>query len=180
MPGALKQQGLRLRGAVLAAARSGRIDSWERVWLTFDDIRGAADIRLNDRDLGSGVTGRVAYEVTAALGPRNQLEVLLHAENDEAGLAGEVAMEVRALAYLADVVAVRRAARVEISGQVAGQSDEPLDLYGLIERRNVHYQAVQAGGPFSFQIEAEQGQTLRVELVWRSQIWYATEVALPG
>lgn len=184
MPGTLHEQGLTgFTGKALLRRNfgyPGRIDSWERVWLTMDDVRGAADIRLNGHDLGRGVTGRAAYDVTQILGPRNQLEIDLTANDDTAGLAGEVALEVRALAYLADVEARRLGASVEVTGGVEGECAEPLDLYALIDRRNVHYQTVSAGERFSFQVQAAQGQIVRVELVWRSQIWYAVEVGIPG
>lgn len=181
MPGSLAEQGMSgFRGAVLLRRRfgyPGRIDPWERVWLTFDDIAGAADIYLNDQLLTTRHAGRGAFEVTTLLGPRNVLETRLTAENDRGGLVGEVALEVRASAYLANVAARRASTGIAVRGEVLGEAAEALELYAMLDRRHVHYQKIAAGSAFAFETPSI-GERLRLELVWRAQIWYVVEVAV--
>src|SRR5688572_30740827 len=86
MPGRLRDQGLvGFVGTALLRRRfgyPGRIDSWERVWLVFDDIEGSADISLNGNMLARTQKGRSAHDVTTLLGERNHLDVLLRAASD--------------------------------------------------------------------------------------------------
>src|SRR5579875_585868 len=56
----------------------GRIDAYERVWLTFAGIGGKAEARLNDHLLGriadageTPVSPDIEFEVTPLLRPRN-------------------------------------------------------------------------------------------------------------
>src|SRR5258708_4468639 len=64
----------------------GRIDSFERVWLTFDDIDGTAAISLNGEALGTLVIPG-EFDVTARLQPRNELIVDLDG-GERGGLSG--------------------------------------------------------------------------------------------
>jgi beta-galactosidase/beta-glucuronidase len=75
----------------------GRIDSHERVWLTFAGIEAVAEVRLNDHFLGrrEGKDGPFEFEVTPLLQARNELIVDVEAASDRGGLWGEVALEVR-------------------------------------------------------------------------------------
>ncbi|MGL4554244.1 MAG: hypothetical protein ACRC33_24025, partial [Gemmataceae bacterium] len=101
----------------------GTIDAHERVWLL--TAGGAASV--NGVPLGEGL----ASDVTPLLRPRNELTVVT-----DAGTPGEVALEVRATAYLADV----RAEGDAVVGRVVGAADGPLDLYLIVGR----YTAAQA------------------------------------
>lgn len=181
MPGSFGQQGMAgVSGPVPLRRRfgyPGRIDPWERVWLTFDDIAGVADIRLNDQLLATGQRGRAAFEVTGILGPRNVLETRLTVEDERGGLVGEVALEVRAAAYLAAISATKTPAGIAVQGHVAGEAADPLELYAMLDRRHVHYQTIAAGSSFAFTVPTP-GERLRLELVWRAQIWYVVEVGL--
>jgi hypothetical protein len=158
----------------------GRIDAHERVWLTFAGVEGSATIHLNRRLLGESLAGALEFDVTPILGPRNQLEVLLDAADDRAGLVGEVALEVRCTAYLQGVTLQRDPVRgLILNGQVAGTCDGPLELYVLQGRRTVHYQPASAGQTFAIQLSegAASGQTFRVELVNVAAVWYVVELA---
>jgi hypothetical protein len=72
----------------------GRIDSFERVWLTFAGLTGTAHIRLNGQNLGSLRDETGEFEITSILQQPNILEVEVDGPAD-GGLWGEVAMEIR-------------------------------------------------------------------------------------
>src|SRR5262245_52618911 len=78
----------------------GRLDSYERVWLTFAGIEGTADISLNGHALGRFTETPFELEVTSLLGKRNELVILVSCDNDAGGLWGEVALDIRCSAYL--------------------------------------------------------------------------------
>src|SRR5947209_8061277 len=93
----------------------GRIDAYERVWLTFAGVGGAAEVRLNGQPLGRHEgPGPFEFEVTPLLQARNELTVEVDAPAGDGGLWGEVALEVRCTAFL-------RAVRVWITG--GGRAD---------------------------------------------------------
>src|SRR4051794_40910505 len=56
----------------------GQIDSYERVWLTFADIKDMASISLNGSAVGT-TAGPCEFDVTTLLKPHNRLEILLQA-----------------------------------------------------------------------------------------------------
>ncbi len=161
----------------------GHLDSFERVWLTFADIQGIAQIAVNGQPIGRDCSGACEFEATARLGKRNRLEVDLAAASDACGLTGEVALEVRCAVYLRDV-SVRRSAANEltVTGQIVGSWPEPFDLYMLLDGVNVYYQSVQTGvEPVSFTavIPSAGGRTLRVDLVQGPSSWFRTDLAVP-
>lgn len=74
----------------------GRIDGNEQVWLTFDGLTAAAQIRLNGQALSKGLTASpAAFEVTGLLMPRNELIVDVESATPDGGIWGEVALEIR-------------------------------------------------------------------------------------
>src|SRR5438045_7321055 len=77
-----------------------RIDDFERVWLTFAGVEGAATVTLNDQPLGTfdTATGPAEFEITSLLRPRNLLSVAVESPEPNGGLWGEVALEIRATA----------------------------------------------------------------------------------
>jgi hypothetical protein len=184
LPGRLGELGLAgVRGRVRFVRRfgyPGRIDAGEHVWLTCAGLTGRADARLNDEPVADNVTGPWERDVTALLEPRNCLDVVLDAAADDAGLWGEVALEIRRDAYLQDVTARRTAdGAIDVAGRVAGATAEPLELYALADRRSVHYQMIRAGQAFRFTTPADPSvATIRVELVSVAAVWYAAEVAV--
>src|SRR5260370_10833568 len=72
----------------------GRIDSFERVWLTFAGVAGSAEVWLNGHFLGRPQEGPFEFDVTSHLQNRNVLEVDVEGPED-GGLWGEVALEIR-------------------------------------------------------------------------------------
>lgn len=131
----------------------GTIDAHERVWLMLS--AGAAT--LNGTALGE----EMAHDVTDLLRPRNELIVHI-----DAATPGEVALEVRATAYLCDV---ERDGRI-VRGRIAGEADRPMDLYLIAGRRTVAQAEVRAGE--RFEIDGAAGDDVRVELVNGAVVWY--------
>ena len=127
----------------------GRIDAQERVWLTFEGVDAVADVSLNGQFLGrrEGAAEPFEFEVTPLLQQRNELTVEVDSAGD-GGIWGDVAMEIRATAFLRAVrtwVAEAADGRyLHLAGEVAGTSKRPLELYVLLDRSNVAYATVEA------------------------------------
>ena len=183
MPGRLADAGLvGFAGQVRLIRRfgfPGRIDDFERVHLICDGFDGVANVSVNGRTLGERLEGRFAFEVTALLESRNQLEVLLEAANDQAGLWGETAMEVRCRAWLEDL-AISRESGLWLTGRVVGTSDMPLELYAIVDGKHSLYRTVTPsaeGTPFREPLEHD-GVAAKVELVHVSTAWWTQEMLL--
>ena len=151
----------------------GRIDAHERVWLVGAGVVGPAEIVLQGELLGTA-NGRFAFDVTALLRERNALEVSLDVAAGRVGLWDDIALEVRATAYLDGVVRVGNSIR----GRVAGTCDGKLEVYVLAAGRTCGYREVTAGAEFVIELEAADGP-LRVELVNVSTVWDVVELADP-
>jgi hypothetical protein len=166
----------------------GRIDSYERVWLTGTGIEGTADLRLNGEMLAEQVTRTFAFEITGRLLARNEL-VIETEGGSAAGLSGEIAMEVRRTAYLEWVQADPMLAGAELSlhvtGAVGGTAEGSLELYAVVERHNAAYALVSA--PQSFALATERvplpdgGELIhvRIDLVQGAEVWYTIEKEIP-
>jgi hypothetical protein len=164
----------------------GRIDTGERVWLTFAGVEGVAELWLNRQHLGrfDGAGGPFEIEVTPLLGERNLLLVEVEA-GETGGLWGEVALEVRATAYLRAVRAWRTPGEkdlLHVEGQVVGTAERALEVYVLLDSKNVGYTLVEAapeGGRFQVVCEGmprqPATQLVRVELVNAATVWYFVE-----
>lgn len=162
----------------------GRIDSYERVWLTFAAVGGEAEVRLNGQPLGR-LTGPTEFEVTRLLRPRNELIVEIEGTAEQGGLPGEVALEVRCSAFLRDLRwnAILTGERLTlcVTGQVIGEAERPLEVYVLRDRSTVGYQVVRAaaeGQPFT--IRADDLPTteavsvpVQIDLVNGGVVWYS-------
>jgi hypothetical protein len=164
----------------------GRIDQYERVWLTFAGAGDRALVALNGTDLGRHEgEGGFEFEVTALLRPRNELVVEVEG-GEGGGLWGEVALEVRAAAFLRGVSAMRAGNEVFASGEVVGRSEDLLELYLVVDRSPSAYAAVPSlDGAVPFRLSAPitnaEGETPRVakiELVRGAVTWYTVEVDL--
>jgi hypothetical protein len=168
----------------------GRLDSYERVWLTFAGVGGDAEALLNDRPLGRIVTGS-EWEVTSWLRPRNALVVEVAGNAEEGGLWGEVALEIRCSAFLCDLrhsaILTGEFAELRVEGRVVGTAERPLDLYCLLDRSVLGYSQVNAtvaGEPFAFRVadvpatkwRIAEGHPvalpLQVDLVNGAIVWY--------
>jgi hypothetical protein len=166
----------------------GRLDDYERVWLTFAGVGGEAEAVLNDRPLGRIATGS-AFEITSLLRQRNELVVEIDGTAERGGLWGEVALEVRCTAFLCDLrrSAILTGDSVElcVSGRVVGEAERPLEVYVLFERSVAGYQLVTAtaeGQAFEIRGSAqrnpflERGNSvpLQVDLVNGAVVWYSS------
>jgi hypothetical protein len=160
----------------------GRIDAYERVWLTFAGIGGKAEVRLNNHLLGR-IAAASEFEVTPLLRPRNELVVEIEGTAEQGGLGGEVALEVRCTAFLRDLrsftVPKGDSVDLHVSGQVVGAAERPLELYLLLERSVVGYQVITAtaeGQPFEFVVPdlPTVNQPVQVDLVNGAVVWYTS------
>src|SRR5262249_16304202 len=113
----------------------GRIDDYECVWLTFAAVAGRAAVCLNGTALGQ-CDAACEFEGTRLLRERNVLHVDIEGGGDDAGLCGEVALEVRRTAFLRNL-RVTASDGLHVSGEVAGTAEGPLELYVICERRTV-------------------------------------------
>lgn len=171
----------------------GRIDDYERVWLTFAGIEGAAEVWLNGQFLGEheGSLGPFEHEVTSLLSARNELVVEVEAEGGDGGLWGEVAMEVRCAAFLREVRVWAAVdgdqVQLHAAGEVVGTSERPLELYLLLDNATIGYgtaEAAPGGRPFHLASGARGEEhrragphVVRVDLVNGASIWYTFESA---
>jgi len=138
--------------------RPSNLDAQERVWLLRPDAALASAL-LNGTPLPPGP----ACDITAHLRPRNELQL------EVAGSPGEVALEIRASAYLSEVV--WREGRIH--GRVVGYAERALDVYALGGQRTQAQASVlasEAGTPF---VLKANGPVERVELVNGAVIWYS-------
>lgn len=158
----------------------GRIDSFERVWLVCDGFDGVARVALNDASLADNVRSRFAFEVTPLLQLRNQLEIDLEAANDQAGLRGEVALEIRCQAWLEDVAIERSEGSLFLSGRIVGECDRPLELYAIVDGKQALYRTLMPsaeGTSFRERLEFD-GAKATVELVEVSTPWWTKEISI--
>jgi hypothetical protein len=186
MPARLSDAGVQdFRGGVRFLRRfgyPGRIDDFERVWLSFAGLDGRATVVLNDQQLGV-VEGPAEFDITKLLQPRNLLRVDVESPEPTGDLWGEVALEVRATAFLRDVRFERQDDRLTAHGLVQGEAPRPLELYLFAANRFLTYERIEAapaGQPFMLKGElAEQDWPsplpARVELIDGAVIWYVVE-----
>jgi hypothetical protein len=159
----------------------GRIDQNERVWLTFDAIAGHATVTLNGHALGT-TTGQAEFEVTPLLAPRNQLVVEVD-DPESPGLPGEVALEIRATAFLRGVTFETAGGQLTARGLVVGEAPRPLELYLFGGGHFLAYAQTPAsatGQPFTLTggVESASPILTRVELVDTATIWYVVQQTL--
>jgi hypothetical protein len=161
----------------------GRIDEYERVWLTFAAVSGRAHVSLNTSELGT-ITDAAEFEVARMLQERNKLQVDIEGSGSDAGLPGEVALEVRRTAFLRNLrVSIND--ELQVSGGVAGSADGPLEIHVVFDRKNVAYAVVEAGKEFhltgstvGLEDSTHPTHVVRIDLVQGASIWYRAEVQL--
>jgi hypothetical protein len=146
----------------------GHIDAHERVWLVGQGMAGPAEIHFQDEPLGT-VSGRFAFEVTAHLRERNMLRVTLDIVAGHTRLWDDIALEVRATAFLEDIVQEGLIVR----GRIAGTSAGPLEVYALAADRTCGYCVAHAGGEFEITCDAPPS---RVELINVATVWDVLEL----
>ena len=173
----------------------GRIDDGEHVWLTCAGCTGCLEVRLNGEivaQVGKPAWGehsclsapRFAYDVTSMLGPRNRLEIAMDGAGEDAGLWGDVALEIRRDAYLTDVRIERAEPGIRVIGMAVGVAPQPLEMYTLIDNRHADYRTIQPKPEGQlFQIDLPEltsaNQVVRVDLIHVSAIWFAVEILVP-
>ena len=161
----------------------GRIDEGEHVWLLGEVARGCQSVSLNGQLLFESPAEAFAFDVTPILSQRNLLEVMLQADSDDAGLWGDIVLEIRRDAYLADFEVRRSATGVTVSGKVVGTAPQPLELYTLVDNRHADYRTIMPvaeGQPFQIELTETTGasQSVRIALICVSSIWYAVELPI--
>jgi hypothetical protein len=185
MPGRWSAAGLGdFRGSVRCIrpfGYPGRIDSFERVWLTFAGGQGRATVTLNEQILGTfeGDTSPAEFAITDLLRPRNLLSVDVESPEPAGGLWGEVALEVRATAFLRDVRFECQSSQLTARGLIVGEAPRLIELYLFADDRFLTYDRVQpapAGQPFTLvgDLAGQQWRSplaVRVELIDTSVIW---------
>jgi hypothetical protein len=190
MPGRWADAGLRDFRGGLRCVRPfgfpGRIDDFERVWLTFDGVEGSATVTLNERVLGTirGPEFPAEFEITSLLRQRNNLHAEVECTEPSGGLWGEVALEIRATAFLRDIRFEVCAERLTARGVVVGEAQRPLELYLFADDRFLTYERVELNDAKSqsFILAGDlRGAALpspmhaRVELIDTAVIWYVAE-----
>jgi hypothetical protein len=163
----------------------GRIDPSEGVWLTLSGFSPRIALRLNGVPLAIPEAGPepFAFPVTALLQLRNELIVELDSTDET---WGEVALEVRASAYLRGVRAWCETssprASLQVAGEVVGTADRPLDLYVLVDGATQDYRTVvptPEGTPFQVTLEEVEAPAdphgIRVDLINGAVPWYTID-----
>src|SRR5262249_39782088 len=119
--------------------------------------------------------GPFEFEVTELLTARNELVVDLEMTNPNAGLWVE--LEVRCTAYLRNL---RFDPGHILAGELIGAADRPLDLYVLVNGKNVAYSTLEAapeGRAFQFSLgEIPKIRHVKVELVNGAVAWYTAHM----
>lgn len=159
--------------------RPRRLDAWERVWLIGEGVEGEAEFWINGQLIGRTEEGAFSFPVTEAIDLRNELMAEVAVHDPTGGLWGEICLEVRCSAYLQDVRATIDDGRIVIRGSVAGAADQALELYALCNSHSIGYGRAQTGTLFELRTDPVDGKipnTIRIDLVNRSAIWYSLEV----
>ncbi len=163
----------------------GRIDDGEHVWLLGESARGCRSVHLNGQFLSDNPSEVFAFDVSAILAQRNLLEMMVQGDKDHVGLWGDIVLEIRRDAYLADIAVERAGPTLVVTGKVVGVAPQKLELYTLVDNRHADYRTIMpvaAGQPFRIELadEGAASQAVRVELICVSSIWYAVEAPIPG
>jgi hypothetical protein len=132
--------------------------------------KGLARLALNGQALGEARDSYFEGDATSILAPHNHLEISFEGEE-----IGEVAMEIRATAFLQGVTALRIAEKLEVRGAVAGSCEDGLELYILVDGRHALYRPIAAGESFAVALDTS-GHDVRVDLVHVSTVWYRVDL----
>ena len=154
-----------------------RLDAHERVWLIGEGLAGRVDASLNDRSLGIFEAATFGVDVTAILGARNRLELRFGPALREVETAIDVALEIRASAWLESLRLLREGG-TWLEGRVVGESAEPLEIHVVADRHGCGDETTMAslaGTPFRIRLDRDV-DAVRVELIHVSSIWWAEDV----
>jgi hypothetical protein len=186
MPATWKDCGLADFAGIVRHRRSfglpRKLDDYETIWITFTGLADTAEWWLNQDQIRSLLPHNSEVNVTGMLRERNELWLDVTCDCNGAGTCGEVALEIRALAWLKNVQAKLLDGRIELTGRVEGRSDSPLDLYAILDRHTVIQASIapsETGTTFRFlspELTLEGLEHLvRVELVSGANVWYSVE-----
>ncbi|HEX3315631.1 MAG TPA: hypothetical protein VHR72_12100, partial [Gemmataceae bacterium] len=134
-----------------------------------------------DRPLGIFESATFGVDVTGLLGARNRLELKLGPATREVEAPIDVALEVRASAWLESLRLVRDEG-IWLEGRVVGQATAPLEIHVVAERHGCGDQtttASLAGTPFRLRLDRDV-DAVRVELIHVASIWWAADVSQAG
>jgi len=154
----------------------GRIDDYERAWLTVAGAAEGLEISLNGHRLSPSAA---EWDVTGLLRERNRVEV--EVEPSGGGPWEEIALEVRCTAYLRGVRPAVEAGRLHVIGEVVGTAGRPLEVYALLDNATVAYAVAEAAPEGrAFHLVGESvvqpgAHQLRVDLVNGASVWYVFE-----
>lgn len=155
------------------------LDDFERVWLMAERVRGSSIWWLNGERLGECEGGRWEAEVTGRLRARNELRVEFARPDGEVGFDGEIALVIRCAAYLTELSAQRRDDGISVSGRIAGEGVDTLELYALADDRPCGYGRGFPNDRFEFEAQpTAECKSLRIDLVKTSTIWDTAIVAI--
>lgn len=157
----------------------GTIDAQERVWLVVEGLRRPARLSLNGEALGELSTSG-EFDVTSRLLERNGL--VIETETDGESPWAEVALEVRATAWLRRLALRREGDGLVATGEAIGAAPGPLDLYLVAGRRTAAYLSIiptPEGTPFRLAGTPEPGEDgpAKVELAWGGVLWHSATLA---
>ncbi len=166
-----------------------RLDPYERVWLTVAGVSGSCEIDLNDKFVGhrQGIDHPVEFPITDLIRPRNTLTITVEADSN-GGIWGEVALEIRAAAWLSDVTVEAWSEGengfLRLRAAVRGEAERPLDLYAILGRSTALQAAVSAGQSFELVSEPlpperwREERAVCVELMNGASAWCTLELPI--
>jgi hypothetical protein len=152
----------------------GRLDGDERAWLIGQGLGTITHLSVNDVRLAERCDAPFEFDVTHLLRARNVVVM----EVEPRGDWGEVALEVRATAFLRGVTMRSKGDHYVITGEVAGTAEGQLELYVLLDGQHAHYASAVPGQPFTLSIErpAVAPAVVQVDLVNGATIWYTVRM----
>ena len=174
-----------LRGELCFTRKFGaprQLEEGEQVWLVGNDFSTPIRAEFNGQRLGSATAN--SWEFPVSLAERNRLVLTLTRPEERACAWGEVAMEVRRLAWLAPLTLMARGLdRWSVSGLVMGNWPDPLELYVMAGGQQLFYREIIAGPlgqPFEAEFIKADWQSIKVELVNLATVWYSRTMNRPG
>lgn len=152
----------------------------ERLFLILGDVGRDTGVTLNGHDLGRTGDDSAEFEIGSLVRPRNQLELR---PTNALAFRGEIAVEVRATAFLRDITLTAGAGVWQVVGRVVGPPVENLELYLIRAGRHADYRVAESrpdGWPFALSAEPPEAPVagalpLRLDLIHVSAVWHRHE-----
>ena len=157
----------------------GRLDGDERLWLTCFGVANPSALAVNGTELAHERTGSFEFDITPLLGMRNELVFDASVSAATVALWDDVILEVRSTAFLRNVNVRPLGDDLEITGEVVGEAQRPLELYVLVNRRHSAYAQIAPraeGQRFSLLTPlaptAALPVSVQIDLVDAATVWY--------